>query len=84
MNNVIMRKVDGTGSFTSLASVKTVCTVTISAPPSNSASVIFAGDDGSQVPWSAGEWHTFRSIDLAAIQAQIAVGDILTIVGGTW
>ena len=84
MNNIIMRKIDVTEDYTPLAAEKTVCTVTISAPPTNSANVFFKGDDGSDVPWISGEWHTLKSVDLADIQVKGTVGDVLTIVGGTW
>ena len=84
MNNIIMRKVDVTENYTPLAAEKTVVTVTISAPPSNTGNVFFKGDDGSDVPWTAAEWHTFRSINLADIQIKGAVGDVVTLVGGTW
>ena len=84
MNNIIMRKIDVSENYTPLASEKTVCTVTISAPPTNAGNVLFKGDDGSDVPWLAGEWHTLTSINLADIQIKGTVGDLVTLVGGTW
>ena len=84
MNNIIIRKVDVSEDYTPLASEKTVVTVTISAPPTNAANVLFKGDDGSDVPWLAGEWHTLKSINLADMQVKGTVGDVVTIVGGTW
>jgi len=84
MNNVLMRKIDGTGAYAALADTQTVITVTISCPPANASNVLFQGDDGSEVAWIPGEYHTLERVDLAAIQAKIAIGDTLTLVGGTW
>lgn len=84
MNNIFMRKIDVTEDYTPLAAEKTVCTVTISAPPSNAGNVLFKGDDGSDVPWQPSEWHTLRSVNLADIQIKGTADDVITIVGGTW
>jgi hypothetical protein len=84
MNNVIMRKIILTADYQPLASQSLVGSVTISAPPGNAGNVSFKGDDGSDVPWIPGEWHTFRSVDLSAIQAKGTPGDTVTVVGGTW
>ena len=84
MNNVIMRKIEVSENYTPLASEKTVCTVTISAPPSNAGNVFFKGDDGSDVFFVPSEWHTFYSINLADIQVKGTPGDVLSLVGGTW
>ena len=65
MNGVIMRKVVVQASYTNLVPEKTlVGTVTISCAPGNAGSVNFRGDDGSDVPWVAGEWHEFKGVDL--------------------
>lgn len=84
MNNIIMRKTDVSENYTPLAAEKTVCTVTISAPPTNAGNVLFKGDDDSDVFFVPGEWHTLKSIDLADIQIKGTSGDVITIVGGTW
>jgi len=84
MNNLIMRKVDVTGNYRPLVSEKMVCTVTISAPPTNVGNVFFKGDDGSDVPWLPSEWHGLVRVNLADIQVKGTVGDVVTIVGGTW
>ncbi len=47
MNNFVMRKIDVTASYQPLAANKTVVSVTISAPPTNSDNVLFKGDDGT-------------------------------------
>jgi hypothetical protein len=67
-----------------LVSASLVGSVTISSPPTNAAVVYFLGDDGSDVPWVPGEWHSFRSIDLAAVRVKGTAGDVVTINGGTW
>ena len=84
MNNTIMRKTDVTGSYQPLVSAKLVGSVTISCPPTNLGEVTFKGDDGSDVPWVPGEWHDFRSINLAEIEVKGTAGDVVTIVGGSW
>ena len=84
MNNAILRKIDVTASYQPLVSESLVASVTISTPPTNSATVYFKGDDGTDVPWVPGEWHEFRSIDLAAIEIKGTVGDVVTVIGGSW
>lgn len=83
-NNVLMRKVVVTASYQPLASETTVVTVTVSTLPSNAGTVLFKGDDGSDVPWIPGEWHELRSVDLAEIEIKGTPGDVVTVVGGTW
>jgi len=85
MNNVIMRLVtlDG-GDYRPLSTVPLVGTFTISCPPANSGNVLFKGDDGSDVPWIPGEWHSVVRVDLSQIQVKGAAGDTVTLVGGTW
>ena len=84
MNNVVMRKIVVTGDYQPLASAKLVASVSISTPPTNTGTVYFKGDDGSDVPWVPGEWHEFRSIDLSAVQVKGTAGDVVTVAGGTW
>lgn len=84
MNNVIMRKIVVAAEYQPLAGQQLVGSVTISTPPGNAADVIFKGDDGGEVPWVPGEWHDFRSVNLAAIQVKGEPGDVVTVVGGTW
>ena len=84
MNSILMRKVDVTADYQPLVSGQTVVTVTISCPPANADVVYFKGDDGSDVPWIAGEWHTLVDVNLADIQVKGTVGDTVTLVGGDW
>jgi len=84
MNNIVMRKIVATAAYQPLVAQSLVATVEISALPSNTAPVFFRGDDGSDVPWVAGEYHTLKSIDLAGIQIKGTPGDAITIIGGTW
>jgi len=84
MNNVIMRKVNVTATYQPLVAAPLMGTFTVSCPPANAAVVYFKGDDGSDVPWVPGEWHTFERIDLAAIRVKGNDGDTVTIVGGSW
>ena len=84
MNNVFLRKIDVTEEYIPLASERIVLTVTISAPPTNTANVFFKGDGGSDVPWTSGEWHQFSSINLAELQVKGTPGDVITIIGGTY
>jgi hypothetical protein len=84
MNNVIMRKIAVSSSYAPLVSGSLVGTFTISCPPANSGPVNFLGDDGSDIPWVASEWHIFKHVDLAAIKIKGTAGDVVTVVGGTW
>lgn len=84
MNNIVMRKVALTASYQRLVAEPLVATVEISTPPSNSDPVIFQGDDGSEVPWLPGEFHSFVRINLADVKLKGTPGDVVTIVGGTW
>ena len=84
MNNVIMRKIDVTANYQPLADERTVLSGTISTPPGNSANVTFKAEGGNEVEWIPGEWHDFRSIDLAEIEVKGTPGDEVTVVGGTW
>jgi len=84
MNNTIMRKIDVAAAYRSLVSAPLVGSVTISCPPTNASVVYFKGDDGSDVPWQPGEWHTLHHVDLSAIEIKGTVGDTITIIGGTW
>ena len=73
-----------TAGYQPLVAARLVGSVTISCPPGNAGNVTFRGDDGGEVPWIPGEWHTFRSIDLSAVQVKGTAGDVVSIVGGTW
>ncbi len=84
MNNPYINKKDLTSLFVPLAAERTVVTVTITSPVSNGNTVYLAGQGGVSVPLEPGEWHTFKSVDLADIQVKGTAGDIITIIGGTW
>lgn len=84
MNNVIMRSITVTSTYQPLVSQPLVGSVTISTPPGNAGTVFFEGDDASDVPWVAGEWHDFRRVDLSRIRVKGTPGDTVTVVGGTW
>ena len=84
MNNVIARKVTVTTSWQALASEKTVASVTVTAPTYNSGNVLLKGDTGNEVPLEPGEWHEFKSVNLADIEVKGTADDTVTVVGGTW
>lgn len=84
MNNVIMRRVAVGTEYTPLVNRRLVASATISCPPDNQGTVLFRGDDGSDVPWVPGEWHDFWSVDLGEIMVKGAPGNAVTIIGGTW
>ena len=79
-----MRQIDVTADYQPLSAVRTVASVTVSCPPTNAGAVYFRGDQGDDVPWLPGEWHVFRSVNLAAIQVKGTPGDKVGVVGGTW
>ena len=39
---------------------------------------------GEPVPWVAGEWHDFWSVNLNEIVIKGTPGDVVTVIGGTW
>ena len=84
MNNTIMRKIDVTADWQSLSDEQLVGTVDVSTPPGNADSVLFKGDDGSEVPWVPGEYHTLKSVNLAEIFIKGTPGDTVSVVGGSW
>ncbi len=84
MNNLIARKIDLTPSYQPMASKRTVATVTLSAPPTNTEVIYLLGDTGQDIPLVPGEWHTLHHVDLSAIQVKGVSGDIVTLIGGTW
>jgi hypothetical protein len=55
MHNVIMRKITVGAEYQPLSDVDLIGSVEISTPPTNTATVNFLGDDGSDVPWAAGD-----------------------------
>lgn len=84
MNNVIIRTFSVSASFQPLSADRLVGSVTLSCPPTNAGDVTFKADSGSDVPWVPGEWHDFVRVNLAEIQVKGTVGDVVTIIGGTW
>jgi hypothetical protein len=82
MNNPIMRKIVVTASYQSLPAI--VGTFEISTVPTNSGVVYFLGDNGTDVPWVAGEYHTFKQISLGKLQVKGIAGDVVTVIGGSW
>lgn len=84
MNNVIMRKIVVTAAYQPLVAARLVGSVTITCAPDNAGQVNFQGDDGSDVPWAAGEFHSFRSVDLSTVKVKGTAGDVVTVVGGSW
>ena len=84
MNNTIMRTVTVTADYAALASEKTVASVALYCPSTNTGTVYVLGDTGQDVPWVPGEWHAFQSVDLAEIRVKGTPGDAVLVVGGTW
>ena len=84
MNRTIMRKVIVSADYRPLAARSLRGSFEISAAPGNTGSVFFRGDDGSDVPWMPGEYHSFRQVDLAEIRVKGTAGDVVTVIGGTW
>jgi len=84
MNNIVMRKITVTAEYQPLLAQPLIATVEISALPSNSDPVFFLGDDGSDVPWISGEYHTLQRVNLADIKVKGTPGDAVSLVGGTW
>jgi hypothetical protein len=85
MNNIVMRKIVVTAVYQPLSAKDVeVVSVEVSTPPGNSGPVNFKGDDGADVPWIAGEFHSFQRVNLADLKVKGTPGDIVTVVGGSW
>ncbi len=85
MHNAIIRKKVLTSEYTPLVATSMVGSVTIGALPTNAGVAYFRSDDDTDdIPWLAGEWHTFNRVDLSTIMVKGTAGDTLTINGGTW
>lgn len=83
-NNVVLKTIELTGDFQPLTDASLVATVTLSAPPDNTASATLRTPNGSEVNFMPGEWHTLHRVDLAHLEAKGDAGDTLSLVGGTW
>lgn len=84
MNNTILRAIPVTATYQPLTSERVVGSFTITAPPTNADPVQFLGDTGDDVSMIPGEWHRFKSINLAELQVRGTPGDTVTVIGGTW
>ena len=84
MNSTIMRRVTVTAEYQPLSAERLVGSFEISAMPTNAATVFFQGDDGSDVPWLPGEYHAVCRVDLSRILVKGTLGDLVTVIGGTW
>jgi len=83
-NGTYFDKFDLGAAYAPLSTNRKQLTVTVSAPPSNSATAYLKGNDGGDVPLEPGEWHTLVDVDLSKIELKGTPGDAVTIVGGTW
>ena len=85
MNNIVMRKIVVTAAYQPLTTKDVeVATIEVSTPPTNTGPVNFRGDDGTDIPWVPGEFHTFQRINLADLKVKGTAGDLVTVVGGSW
>ena len=83
-NNLIMRRFEVTEDYRPLSDKPLVMSGEICSPPLNPGPVFFRGDNGSDVPWIAGECHLVVRCDLSEWFVKGPEGAIVTIVGGTW
>ena len=83
-NNAIFRKLDLTPSYQPLSADDVVGSVVVSVPPSNAGTAFFKGDTGEDVPLVPGEYHQLLRVQLRSIYIKGMVGDIVTIIGGSW
>ena len=81
MNSRIIRTVTVTANYVALAAGRTAFTGEIGCPPANAGVVNFLGDDGADVAWIAGEFHSFKNVDLSVFQIKGTPGDKVTING---
>ena len=73
MNNLVQRRIVLTADWQPVSAVPLVASVDVSCLPQNVGLVWFQGDDGSEVPWLPGEWHSFQRIDLGVQSGQFLI-----------
>lgn len=83
-NNLIVRRVEVTPVFRRLSEVELIGTVDISTPPFNPGLVFMKGDDGGEVEFVSGECHQLVRVDLRDVWVRGDVGNVVTVIGGTW
>lgn len=86
MHNVILRTITVTGAWQPLSATPLVGSVTLSTPPTNSATTLLRceADTENQVSLVPGEWHDLKRVELSALQVKGTPGDKVTLIGGTW
>jgi hypothetical protein len=84
MKNVIIRKINMTGSFAPLASTPTIGSFTLRAGSSGTGAILLRADDASQdVNFDRGSQFTLDRVNLASIQAKGNIGDFILVLGAT-
>jgi hypothetical protein len=83
VNKPIVRLVPVTAGYQPMSAKSLVGSFEISALPSNTALIYVLGDDGVDVPWLPGEFHSFVGINLHDLIVKGTPGDALTVIGGT-
>jgi hypothetical protein len=81
MHKPIMRKIDVTEAYQTLPTLSG--SFDISTLPTNTGTVYFLGDDGSDVPWVPGEYHSFAEVNLEEFQIKGTAGNVVTVIGGS-
>ena len=80
MATAYMKKVVVAAEYAAIEAARTVVNCEISCPPANVGNVTFKVG-GSEVEWIAGEYHSFRELDLSSIQVKGTPGDVITVIG---
>ena len=84
MRNLIIRKINMTGSFAPLASAPTIGSFTLRAGSSGTGAILLKAVDGTQdVNFDRGVQFAVERVNLADIQAKGNIGDFILILGAT-
>jgi hypothetical protein len=84
MRNLIIRKVNLTGSFAPLAGTPTIGSFTFRAGSSGSGAIFVRADDGSQdINLDRGMQFTLERVNLADLHAKGNIGDYIIVLGST-
>ena len=77
-----MKKIVVSSDYTVMSASSLTMFGEISCPTSNAGIVYFKNATDSDIPWEAGEWHSFTSQDISQIYTKGTNGDVVTVIGG--
>ena len=78
------KKIVLTAVYARVSDVAMVVSAIITCPSTNAGPVYIKGDDAADVPMAPGDWYPIKHVDLNELEVKGTVGDVLTVIGGTW